>query len=678
MRYNEIKQSITEAPMNPSSFAKSIESGQDKGVKVGFEFEVCIPKKSIDEWKSGGQTGGYDPNSTAWIEGKTVKDLLEGFEKYGRRTWKDRIEDLFKNKTSVSQQLGTADIWKLYTEWVDNKVTQFRLEHKSEVIEKFKELMKMPVMNDNFSDYKAGHRTHDEQEEQLTVKKVVIKRLNDATGLDFNGKISTKDLNRVSPKIAEVMSQLYYHTHHPIDKLFQAVADADGHAETNFRRSFYPPSSRYGDEEQQIIPVIENFVQFTKDIYGTDDLKELLKSKWAFRGRINNTTEILKEKLWFYVTPGAEIPRSLGRSNRNEYKDGAEFLKEKLKDSYGDNMVIFDRYHEGTKKLDRWYIEPDGSLRADGNDGTAEVVSPPLPARDAMAALKTFYSKAAEMKLYTNGSTGLHINVSIPDKLDVLKLALFVGDQHVLKTFGRENNNYARSILGNLKDQRNIDTSSMKAAQKELSTLAKNLSGDHFATVNFNGKYVSFRHAGGDYLSRLDDITNTVGRFIFAMIIASDPAMYREEYLKKVTAMVGGYKKDEPQTGLSIRTNGIPSVNIDFVLMPNEMGDTDASLASVNQWLQNNISLPSIMVPDNDVAERMLNSTNGLASTTRDIITNHGNSVCARRPKVAVGVLWPGILKPGEKAFTQAYRGLISSGGARKKTKSLPLPEQQQ
>jgi len=195
--------------------------------------------------------------------------------------------------------------------------------------------------------------------------------------------------------------------------------------------------------------------------------------------------------------------------------------------------------------------------------------------------------------------------------------------------------------------------------------------------------------------------------------------MYREEYLKKVTAMVGGYKKDEPQTGLSIRTNGIPSVNIDFVLMPNEMGDTDASLASVNQWLQNNISLPSIMVPDNDVAERMLNSTNGLASTTRDIITNHGNSVCARavlyptnkrelelvqrriqsinnarhtpfgvyegggdyrsgRPKVAVGVLWPGILKPGEKAFTQAYRGLISSGGARKKTKSLPLPEQQQ
>ena len=52
---------------------------------------------------------------------------------------------------------------------------------------------------------------------------------------------------------------------------------------------------------------------------------------------------------------------------------------------------------------------------------------------------------AGQLNLYTNNSTGLHINVSIPDKLDVLKLAVFTGDQYVLQQFGRQNSDYAVS-----------------------------------------------------------------------------------------------------------------------------------------------------------------------------------------------------------------------------------------
>ena len=39
---------INEAKMNPTSFANAIKSGGDQGVLVGYEFEVCVPKKTYE------------------------------------------------------------------------------------------------------------------------------------------------------------------------------------------------------------------------------------------------------------------------------------------------------------------------------------------------------------------------------------------------------------------------------------------------------------------------------------------------------------------------------------------------------------------------------------------------------------------------------------------------------
>ena len=247
----------------------------------------------------------------------------------------------------------------------------------------------------------------------------------------------------------------------------------------------------------------------------------------------------------------------------------------------GADVIVFSGYHQDTKNMTSWYIEPDGSLHPNSGDGAAEVVGPPEAPKQALESLKKFFAMAKELKLYTSkrNNTGLHINVSIPKDLDVLKLAVMLGDQYVLKKFGRENNNYARSIMQNLQSTggRKVgktvpsDTTTpfgSTASSIDLSMLqqiAKDISRDHFSSVNFTGKYVSFRHSGGDYLSDYTEILNVVGRFVRAMVIASDPAAYRNEYLKAVTKLVGQrqpadvdqrtrYIEYIKQTGLIVKT----------------------------------------------------------------------------------------------------------------------------
>jgi hypothetical protein len=271
-----------------------------------------------------------------------------------------------------------------------------------------------------------------------------------------------------------------------------------------------------------------------------------------------------------------------------EYQQAADFLKPVLEQTMGAPVNIFQDYHQSVKKLTDWYIEPDGSLNAnDERDATAEIVSPPLPAAQAVDALKRFYAMAGQLNLYTNSSTGLHINVSIPDKLDVLKLAVFTGDQYVLQQFGRQDNDYAVSsqqaiagrvaggspvlktktaktpgVVGQPKTQTTLDV-------KSLQRIAQDATGDHTASISNNGKYISFRHAGGDYLQDYTSVFNVVGRFIRAMIIAADPTLYAQEYQTKLAKLAGtgpaASQNAVPTMVQYIRTNGMPVIQLDVM-----------------------------------------------------------------------------------------------------------------
>jgi gamma-glutamylcyclotransferase (GGCT)/AIG2-like uncharacterized protein YtfP len=313
-------------------------------------------------------------------------------------------------------------------------------------------------------------------------------------------------------------------------------------------------------------------------------IEYILKSNDLFNPKaFLDTFEIIdSDTLGTYIN---KFLARVGEEDSNTYHAAARILKDAITDMFGAEVDIFNDYHEYPKDDTTWYIEPDGSLEPDEpEDATAEIVTPPLRAEAAMAVLKRFYTMSQQLGLYTNDSTGLHINVSVPQELDVLKLAVFLGDQYVLQKYGRENSSYAKSVMQGLATysghspeiaQQFITAQSTKDRVDELKKLANRFSSEHSASVSDNGEYISFRHVGGDYLARLDDTANMLGRFVRAMLIAADPDAYRKEYLKKLSQLLGPAIEKLPQAdsteyqnlltfARNIITNGIPVLEVDI------------------------------------------------------------------------------------------------------------------
>jgi len=212
------------------------------------------------------------------------------------------------------------------------------------------------------------------------------------------------------------------------------------------------------------------------------------------------------------------------------------------------------QYHGGRREAGHYVVEPDGSLRPDSDDDTGlEFVSPPMPIDQMLDQLKKVREWAGRYGCYTNDSTGLHINVSVPefsnDQLDYVKLALLLGDKYVLDQFGRSSNTYAKSALGIVQDRvrANPNTAQalldrMRGHMEDLATKAIH-SGDtsKYTSINTKEGYIEFRSPGGDWLDEnFDKVENTLLRFTVALKAAMDPEAYREEYLKKL------YKLLEP------------------------------------------------------------------------------------------------------------------------------------
>ena len=205
-------------------------------------------------------------------------------------------------------------------------------------------------------------------------------------------------------------------------------------------------------------------------------------------------------------------------------------------------------YHGGRREPGKYVVEPDGSLDADNpGDGGLEFVSPPLPIDELITDLNKVKKWAGDYGCYTNDSTGLHINISVPDysldKLDYVKLALLMGDEYVLDSFGRSSNTYTAAATGKIRDalKKNPDLApqlmdKMRGHMEDLATKAIH-SGttNKYTSINTKNGYIEFRSPGGDWLdANFDKIENTLLRFTVALSAAIDPEAYRQEYLKKL------------------------------------------------------------------------------------------------------------------------------------------------
>lgn len=237
---------------------------------------------------------------------------------------------------------------------------------------------------------------------------------------------------------------------------------------------------------------------------------------------------------WPYYTNGGDI-------SIDEVAD--EFQK-----AIGRPVNASSSYHGGRREAGTYVVEPDGSLEADNSgDGGLEFVSPPLPIDEMLSDFNKVIAWAKERGCYTNDSTGLHMNVSVPnssrENIDYVKLALLLGDRYVLEQFGRAANTYTKSAYSEVLRRVNQRPEDAQALLQQMKTglgaqASKTIhSGitEKYISINAHDGYIEFRSPGGDWLNTdWTKLENTLLRFVVALDAACDPQKFRQDYLKKL------------------------------------------------------------------------------------------------------------------------------------------------
>jgi len=255
----------------------------------------------------------------------------------------------------------------------------------------------------------------------------------------------------------------------------------------------------------------------------------------------------------------------------NENRGGGEGNIDAIADDFstaiGRPVNASSSYHGGRREAGKYVVEPDGSLDPDDSDDMGlEFVSPPMSIQEMFDDLDRVRIWAKNTGCYTNKSTGLHMNVSVPSwtgdlrKLDYVKLALLLGDEYVLNQFGRISNTYTQSAMAKVREQargRPEDVAALLQQMKQnLSDAASKVihTGvtSKYTSINTKDGYVEFRSPGGNWLADLQrdpaKIKNTLLRFVVALDAAANPEKYREEYLKKLYKLLGAKSEGSKDT----------------------------------------------------------------------------------------------------------------------------------
>lgn len=184
--------------------------------------------------------------------------------------------------------------------------------------------------------------------------------------------------------------------------------------------------------EDQINPWYEDAEQDFRDNFYRDADME---SEWLESAGISTMQDVeMKYNMTWphYFTPDRE-------TGEVSIEDAADSFSRAI----GREVQASNNYH--SRSVTRpdannlhYVVEPDGSLEADDDsDGGLEFVSPALPINELIDDLKKVKAWADKTGCYTNDSTGLHINVSVPNwkgdiaQLDYVKLAILMGDEYV-------------------------------------------------------------------------------------------------------------------------------------------------------------------------------------------------------------------------------------------------------
>jgi Putative amidoligase enzyme len=479
---------LDEVNMSPSALKKFTKSTDAAGIQAGFEAELIFREHN----DSSGREPEYEPDYESDEPVRSIDDIIEFYSN-------GDFSDLSGNHARRVRD----ELFEEYFEWrIEQLMSDFGNEDT--------ELVRQYIEENNWDEDEEIRNALEEagtSEEEIDNIMNAMDRRNDG-----KGTAADKDLVEAYVAASERAKE----------KLEEMAEESIENNDENWDGAW------------------EEF-QSNSDDYSQDDWLRSIGRRYA------RNWEGEHDLMWphyinIYGDEGGE----------GEYNvDDAQYLADSLEEALGVTVQVQSGYHQSRKNDTDWYFEPDGSLSPDENsDLPVEIVSPPMDLNTCLEMMPKFFKWAESQGAYANQSTGFHMSVSMPehtkDNIDFVKLALFLGDKHVLEQFGRSSAHYTPSALKKIEGKiDSIDTkeafNKMRTHMSELASkaIASSSGFGKYASINPKENYIEFRSAGGeDYFADMDKIQNTLMRYARALEIASDPKADREEYAKKLYKLI--------------------------------------------------------------------------------------------------------------------------------------------
>ena len=501
-------QQLDELRMNPTTLQQFGASDEAKGIMAGFEAELVFTGL--------GGEGEYDedpePDYDADERCHSVQQVIDFFsnDEYGYATYGRDLDNL---------QDGLDE---KYMEWSDEKMQDAFRDEREDLIRKV--WVDERPMTERVHDYLVEGMDMDDKE---------------ADRIQAVGEGAPKF--NTSAEVAAYMKQ------NPDYALYvEAVEGAEEILEEDVENSITEQDGYYDTALDE----------FRDGWYMDDD------SGFFTDVGLRYMSDVAEEfsLMWPVIT-------YTGQSSEGGWDESnARNLADSLSKEIGVKTKVSGGYHNATRDDTTWIFEPDSSLDADDSDNMAvEIISPPMPLEECLKKMEDFFTWAESNGAYSNSSTGFHMGVSLPHRggaVDYVKLALFLGDEHVLKEFGRSGNHFCEAAIKKIRQRVKVNKEAVGGAMElmrnnliELAQKALEINNHGFGkytSINPKGgndsthpdkergaKYIEFRSAGGsNYFEDIDKLKNTLLRYSQAMTIAANPAAERKEYYKKLYKLI--------------------------------------------------------------------------------------------------------------------------------------------
>lgn len=246
----------------------------------------------------------------------------------------------------------------------------------------------------------------------------------------------------------------------------------------------------------------------------------------------------------------------------------AEGSVEGVADELYNNWIVdnsrFDGYPDtgeygSTSNPGGWSVETDSSIDPD-EGAAAELISPVFSSpRQMLNEMKSLF-EWSDGEFGTNNTTGLHVTMSWNGKKkepNKLKMALLLGDEYLLKEFGRLRNSYTKSqyknVLRHAEGMRQGDYDSFLKLQAELE---KGISRDKFSSIHFKqaedsdtgNELIEFRIAGGsDYNTMYEKVVKAVVRYGTIMKAGYEEDAFRKDYIQAISRLLRKSQEIDPE-----------------------------------------------------------------------------------------------------------------------------------